>query len=304
MKTLAFCCFVLNTILWATFYAISKEALTRIDSFVFSCLEVGTLLPIAIVILVVSFRRDRGAFTRALVRRGIRLGAVLGLAVFTSTLALKYTTATNTAFFPSLNGTLASLIAWGVLRRRIRRATWVAGSIASAGALLLIFENPVHGGRWEGDLIALLAAFLYTCYIFSVDHEVNREDVAPWPLFGVELVTMVVLTAAGAALFGDWSAVRPAWPKDAFVILYIGVCTTFLPTAISIFMQKHASPVTVAFLYVFEPVWSALLARAYLGESLGMRGYLGGLLIVCGAFLHTWVEVRSQAAAQAAPAAA
>ena len=223
--------------------------------------------------------------------------------MFASTLALKHTTATNTAFFPSLNGIIAALIAWGVLRSRIRRATWIAGGISSAGALLLIFESPQQGGHWGGDLIALLAAFLYTCYIFSVDHEVHRKDVAPWPLFGVELVTMVVLTALGAALFGDWSAVKPELPRDALVILYIGFGTTFLPTAISIFMQKYTAPVTVAFIYVFEPVWSALLARAYLGEELALRGYLGGALIVCGAFLHTWYEARVKGP-RAAPAAA
>jgi drug/metabolite transporter (DMT)-like permease len=110
----------------------------------------------------------------------------------------------------------------------------------------------------------------------------------------VELVTMIVLTSLGAAIFGDWGAVRPDLPKDVAVILYIGFGTTFLPTAISIFMQKHVSPVTVAFLYIFEPIWSALLARAYLGESLSLRGYLGGFLIVSGTFLHTWREVRSR----------
>lgn len=288
MKTIAFACFVLNTVLWATFYVVSKEALTRIDPFVYTALEAGSTLPAAALILLIAWRRDRAAFTRPLLKRGVRLGAVLAATVLSSTLALKHTTATNTAFFPSLNGVIAALIAWGLLGRRIKRATWIAGGISSAGALLLIFERPPQGGHWGGDLIALLAAFLYTCYIFSVDREVHREDLAPWPLFGLELVTLVVLTALGSALFGDWSAVKPELPRDALVILYIGFGTTFLPTAISLFMQRYTAPVTVAFIYIFEPVWSALLAWAYLGEALTLRGYLGGALLVFSALFHTW----------------
>ncbi|XYH93151.1 DMT family transporter [Sorangium sp. So ce1128] len=292
MKTLALCCFLLNTMLWATFYAVSKEALTRIDNFVFSFLEVGSLLPAVTVILYVSWRRERAAFTRRLVLRGVKLGGVLALAIFTSTLALKHTTATNTAFFPSLNGIMAALIARGLLKRPIAAATWIAGLVASAGALLLIFEVPINGAHWRGDLIALLAAFFYTCYIFQVDHDIHQEDSSPWPLFGIELATMIVLTGLGAALLGDWSAVHPVFPKDIFVVLYIGFGTTLLPTAISIFMQKRVSPVTVAFIYVFEPIWSALLARLYLGEALTLRGYLGGALIISGALMHTWHAVK------------
>jgi drug/metabolite transporter (DMT)-like permease len=299
VKTVALSCFLLNTLLWATFYAVSKEALARIDNFVFSFLEVGSLLPAVVLILCLSWRRERAAFTRALVVRGVKLGSVLALAIFTSTLALKHTTATNTAFFPSLNGIMAALIARGLLKRPIAATTWIAGLVASAGALLMIFEAPVNGAHWRGDLIALLAAFFYTCYIFRVDHDIHQDDSSPWPLFGIEVATMIVLTGLGAAVLGDWSAVHPVFPKDLVVILYIGFGTTLLPTAISIFMQKHVSPVTVAFIYVFEPIWSALLARLYLGEALTLRGYLGGALIISGALMHTWHTVRPPAPALA-----
>ncbi len=70
--------------------------------------------------------------------------------------------------------------------------------------------------------------------------------------------------------------------------------TTLLRTAISLFMQRYTAPVTVAFIYIFEPVWRALLARLYLGEALTLRGYLGGVLIVSGALLHTGSEWRTR----------
>lgn len=291
MKKFATMLFLLNTILWATYYAISKEALQRIDPIIFSFLELSILVPAALCILF--FTRKR--ITREVLRRGVILGMWLGAAVFTTTIALKYTTATNTAFFPSLNGFLAALIAWVVLRQRISRGTWLAGVISVIGACLMIFESPTAGHWWGGDGIAFLGAFFYTCYLFRVDHDAGlEEDIARLPLFAVELLTMAVLGTIAALIFGDWHAFHPALPKDIWVVVYIGFATTFLPTIIATFMQRYVSPVTTSFIYILEPIWSALAAALYLGEVLGFRSYLGGACIIIGAVLNTWLSLRAE----------
>lgn len=290
MRTLAALCFLLNTFLWATFYSVSKEALVRIDPIIFSALEVGILTPIAAGIIFLT-RKD---VNKESVKRGFFLGTVLSLAVFTTTVALKYTTATNTAFFPSMNGFMAALIAWAILGRPVSRSTWLAGAVSGTGALLLVFGS-VANERWTGDLIAFLGALFYTCYIFRVDVETRENDVSPWPLFGIELLTMSFWTTLAAVIFGNWQAVHPIFPKDIIVVSYIGLATTFLPTAISIFMQKYIPPVTVAFIYILEPVFGALVAAIYLNELLNARGYLGGALIVAGAVINIWCSHRELA---------
>ncbi len=150
MKIVACLAFLLNTVLFGTYYAISKEVLGRIDPIIFSFFEMIVLVPAAICILICARRQ----ITRAVVKRGVLLGSSLCLALFTIAIALKYTTATGTAFFPALNGFLAAFLAWIFLRHPIGKMTWIASLISVAGAALLIFNSSMGGVSWHVDSIS------------------------------------------------------------------------------------------------------------------------------------------------------
>ncbi len=281
LKLIACLSFLLNTALFGTYYAISKEALGRIDPIVFTFFEMTMLVPAALCIIALSWHD----FTRAVVKRGILLGSCLCLALFTIAIALKYTSATSTAFFPALNGFLAAIIAWLFLRQPISKATWFAGLLSIVGAVLLIMNSPMGGIR--GSLIAFLGGLFFTCYVFLSDHE-QKKETAHWPLFGVELLTMAVWANLVALLFGDWQSVHPSFPKDIWIVLYVASACTFLPTLITVLMQKYISPVTVSFIYILEPILGAVVANVYLHELLPLDGYIGGALVVTGALVQTW----------------
>ncbi|HLJ34518.1 MAG TPA: EamA family transporter [Ktedonobacteraceae bacterium] len=280
LKGIACLLFFLNTALFATYYSISKEAMGRIDPIVFSFFEMILLVPVAVCILIWTWQD----VNRAVVKHGVILGSWLCLSFFTIAIALKYTTATSTAFFPSLNGLLAAFIAWFLLRQPIKKSTWVAGIISVIGTVLLISVSSVGG--WRGTLIAFLGGVFFTFYVFLADHE-QKDMGNPWSLFAVETLAMAVCATFIALLFGNWQAVHPSLPKDGLVLLYIAGATTFLPILITVTMQKHISPVTVSFIYILEPVLGALFANFYLHETLPPIGYLGGGLVVIGAIIHT-----------------
>ncbi len=287
MKVVACLAFLLNAVLFGTYYAISKEVLGRIDPIVFSFFEMIILLPAAICILILARRQ----ITRALIKRGVLLGSSLCLAIFTIAIALKYTTATGTAFFPSLNGFLAAFMAWIFLRHPVGKMTWVAGLISVAGTILLIFNSSMGGVR--GTLIAFLGGLFFTGYVFLSDYE-QKDEYSPWALFGIELLTTALWASLVVLLFGDWNAFHPALPKDGLVILYVAGACTFLPTLIAVLMQKHVSPVTVSFIYILEPIFGAIVAAFYLHEMLPLNGYLGGVLVIIGAMVHTWGSGRQE----------
>jgi drug/metabolite transporter (DMT)-like permease len=287
MRVVACLAFLLNAVLFGTYYAISKEVLGRIDPIVFSFFEMIILLPAAICILILARRQ----ITRALIKRGVLLGSSLCLAIFTIAIALKYTTATGTAFFPSLNGFLAAFLAWIFLRHPVGKMTWVAGLISVVGTALLIFNSSMGGVR--GTLIAFLGGLFFTGYVFLSDYEQN-DEYSPWALFGIELLTTALWASLVVLLFGDWNAFHPALPKDGLVILYVAGACTFLPTLIAVLMQKHVSPVTVSFIYILEPIFGAIVAAFYLHEMLPLNGYLGGVLVIIGALVHTWGSARQE----------
>lgn len=281
MKLVAGLAFLLNTILFATYYSISKEALGRIDPIVFSYFEMSSLIPVALCLIICSWRK----MNRAVVKRGIYLGSWLCLALFTIAIALKYTTATSTAFFPSLNGFLAALIAWFFLRQPVKKLTWLAGVLSVVGTILLVLNSSTSS--WRGSLIAFLGGVFFTCYVFLADRE-QKDEIAPWPLLGIELLTMALWANLVVLLFGDWRAVHPSLPHDVWAILYVAGACTFLPTLITVLLQKHISPITVSFIYILEPILGAIVANIYLHETLPIQGYAGGVLVVAGAIIHTW----------------
>lgn len=281
MKVIATCAFFLNTVLFATYYSVAKEALGRIEPIVFTYFEVMALVPAGLCILVLCWQD----INRQVLKRGVLLGSSLCLAIFTIAVALKYTSATGTAFFPALNGFLAAFAAWIFFQRPITKATWFAGLLSVVGAALLIMNSPMGGAR--GAVIAFVGGLLFTGYVFLSEHQ-QPDETNHWPLFAIELLTMAVWANLIVLLFGDWQAVHPAMPKDVWVILYVAGACTFIPTLIAAGMQKYISAVTVSFIYILEPVLGAVMANIYLHETLPLDGYIGGGLIVVGAIIHTW----------------
>lgn len=282
MKMVAILAFFLNVVCFATYYAVAKEALKRIDPIIFTYFEMMTLVPVAIIIIICSWKH----ITAAIVKRGMLLGSSLCLALFTIAVALEYTTATSVAFYPALNGLLAAVFAWMFLRQPIRKSTWFAGLLSLAGVGLLVFNS--SAGGWRGSVIAFLGGLFFTVYVFLSDSEVHSEGKhAHWPLFGIELLTMALWANLVVLLFGDWHAVHPSLPKDIWVVLYVAGACTFVPTLIAAAMQRYITPVTVSFIYILEPVLGAFAAAFYLHEMLPLPGYIGGLLVVAGALAHT-----------------
>ena len=132
----------MNVVLFRTYYAVSKEALQRIDPVVFACAEMLLLLPVALA-LVLFMRSD---LTREVWTRGSLLGSFFCGVLVLLAVTLKHTSATATAFSPCLNGMLAALFSWLVLRRTISNVTWAAALLAVLGMLLMMADSPLYGG--------------------------------------------------------------------------------------------------------------------------------------------------------------
>ncbi|GCF06945.1 DMT family transporter [Dictyobacter arantiisoli] len=288
MKVVASTAFALNTFLFGSYYSVAKAMLGRVDPIVFTFFTMMTLVPPAVFIIAFSWRH----MTRDAVKSGFLLGSCLCLGLFSLAVALKYNSATGTAFFPSLNGLLAAIFTWRFLRQPISKATWFAGIVSVSGAILLMVNSSMGGTR--GALIAFIGGMLCTFYIFLADHE-QKDPSVYWPLFGVELLTMAIWANLIALLFGDWTLVHFELPADVGVVLYIGLGTILLPTLFTVLLQKYISPVTVSFISILEPIFGAIVAYLYLHEVLPLDGYLGGLLVVTGVLIHTWGTVERPA---------
>jgi len=280
MRRIALLAFAINPILWASFYIVAKPGIVETDPLLFSTLELLWTVPVGVLILACLLRR----ITLRDLLRGMIAGTSLYAVVLLSAAALYLTTATETAIFPALNGLLAVAFAWLFLGREADRKTWLAGIVAAIGVLSVL---PAFGNRFAGNFVALLSAVAYTSYIYVAERVTRDSDADVWTIFASELLTMAAYGSILVLVIGSGRLLLNQAPSMYWTACYVGIGTTVIPTAISIIFQRYVPPVTTAFLYTLEPIWSAALAAGALGEHLSVRSYLGGLAILLGAALHS-----------------
>lgn len=299
MRKVSLIAILVNTLLYATYYPITKGALERLDPWVFMALAEVLALPVAIVVLWRS-----GPLSKQTVKSGLLLGAIANLAFLTGLQALRFTSATNTTFLGALSGVVGALITRWMFRQNLHPLIWCAAALSVVGALGLIFESGWMGIN-GGDLIALLAAGIYAWSIFQTDRETRRPGIHTPGLLAVVLLTGAVLSLIESVAFGDWpgTVARMEPMLDIGVLVYVAVVTNVIPYAVTLKWQRHLRPVTVAFIYIIEPLWAALFAALYLGETLSLFGLASAGLILAGSLLAVRASFPSAPSAVGRPSA-
>jgi drug/metabolite transporter (DMT)-like permease len=189
---------------------------------------------------------------------------------------------------------LIALWARFVTKEPVRRRIWAA-LILSLGGLSLVVDL-WHGFSLDalGTAAALGAAVSYAFYILLAEHAVERRDpvsllclgflvasifwavVQPWWSFPVALVDDRV-RLDGALL----ATTSPVW----FLMLTMIVVGTILPFLLLVGALRHISATRAGVTAMFEPVAGALVAYAWLGESLSAVQLTGGAIVLAGILL-------------------
>jgi drug/metabolite transporter (DMT)-like permease len=281
MKFLARGSFLLVTVLWGSFYAVAKAALTHVDPIIFTFFEAMVLVPIALTLLVMH----RRTVTRAALTRGFLLGSCLCIATLTITVSEQFTGAATTAFFPSTGGTFAAIITALVFGRSLAKSIWAACLLSLLGVLVLLHAS-LSSGELRGDVIALLGALLFTVYLFLVDQDAQQEGEHFWASVGIEHLSFALWMVLFALLFGDWQHFHPVLSHDIPVILYVSLACTFLPVILTHVAQRHLDPLETSFISILEPLWGVLIAHLSLGDVISLPMSIGGGLILCGTLIH------------------
>ncbi len=189
---------------------------------------------------------------------------------------------------------LIALWARFVTKEPVRRRIWAA-LILSLGGLSLVVE--IWNGLTLdslGVLASLGAAVTFALYILLAEHAVGERDP----------VSLLCLGFAAAAVF--WAVVQPWWsfPTGIFddrvqldgallvttspvwlLMLTMIVVGTIAPFLLLVGALRHISATRVGVTAMFEPVAGALVAYAWLGESLTAAQLAGGAIVLTGILL-------------------
>ena len=204
-------------------------------------------------------------------------------------MALDLTTATNVGFLVALPVVFAPLLSTVVERSRYPRAI-IPFQVGVAGGLYLLCSQGGSLAVGPGELLALGSSVaLAGALVFGKQALAELDAVT---VAGTQIAVAFALCLGCALAWEpmlDVAAVRPvAWGIIVFLALF--------STCLAFFLQSLALDRLSS-----TPVFTALFAYLFLGETLSAMGLLGAAVIVGTVVAATWADGRT--GAPAAPAA-
>lgn len=205
-------------------------------------------------------------------------------------LGIELTRLGNATLFGNAGSIL--IAAWGLiaLRRLPRTPEWLAFGAAMVGSAVLLGRSlQIDHTTLIGDLLCLLAGFLYTFYILLAQR--GRAMLGSWALlFWSSLVGLPVM-AGGAVLLGE-----PFWPDNWIPVIGLSITSQLIGQGLLVYALRHFPPLVIGLALLTQPVVSVAIGWIWFGEVLGALDLLGMALVAAGLVL-TRVAERPQAPA-------
>lgn len=250
---------------------------------------------IAAVVMAGVFRRQTLALSRREVLVGLGLGVLYGLAQLLQTMGLQHTDASVSGFVTGTYVVLTPVLGAVLLRDRISRATWVAVALATVGLAALSLRGLSMG---VGEALTLVAATLYALHIIGLGRYSTASSAN-----GLATVQAFTITAVAATAALPGGITLPSTGSQWASLLYMALIAGAVALWAQTWAQSHLPATRAAIVMTMEPVFAALFAVVFGGESLTARMLVGGALVLAAMYVVELGGRRSAAsAAQDRPA--
>ncbi|MDI9245613.1 DMT family transporter [Marinobacter sp. CHS3-4] len=289
------------TLMAAISWMFSKEAVLLMPPLLFIALRfllAGTILCVFAAPSLIRLNRDQ-------LKRGAGVGLVFGVAMSCWVMGLFHATHVGEgAFLVSLGVVIVPIIARFVYKEAQPVSTWFAIPVAVAGLALLSLKN---GFRPEvGQIFFVVAAFIFALY-FNLNTraanqrternrhgvEIEKVRIPTLPLTAIALMCVGTVTLTESLLLEAWAPTFSDFPP--ILALWIAA-SAIVGTAGRFLLQTYAQSLSahshgVVFL-VLEPIWVAVFATLWFGESMAASQIAGCALIFAALLINRWGTLR------------
>jgi drug/metabolite transporter (DMT)-like permease len=205
------------------------------------------------------------------------LGCLYGLGQILQTAGLARTPASVSGFITGMYVVATPVFAALILRNRIGALTWAAVVLAMAGLGVLTLSGFSIG---YGEALIFVAAMLYALHIVGLGAWSE-----PRQALGMAIVQLIVITVICFVCTAPDGIVLPDRLGDWASVLYMAVFAAAGAMIGQTWAQAHLSATRAAIIMSMEPVFAALFAVLFGGESATVRMLFGGLLVLAAMLL-------------------
>jgi drug/metabolite transporter (DMT)-like permease len=256
------------TAAWGSTFFLIHDLLRRVPVVDFLAVRFA----IAAVAMVALAPRAIGRLSRAKRRHAVVLGLLYGTAQILQTAGLAHTPASVSGFITGMYVVCTPLFAAVILRTRIGPMTWAAVLLAVVGLGVLTLGG-FHVGY--GEAVTLVAAMISA---------LNIVGLGPWPpprdAIGMSILQCIVIAVVCSVAAAPGGIVVPHRAADWASVVYMALVAGAAALLVQTWAQAHLPPTSTAIVMSMEPVFAALFAVLFGGESATARMLLGGGLVL------------------------
>jgi drug/metabolite transporter (DMT)-like permease len=200
------------------------------------------------------------------------LGLLYGTAQILQTAGLAHTPASVSGFITGMYVVCTPLFAAVILRTRIGPMTWAAVLLAVVGLGVLTLGG-FHVGY--GEAVTLVAAMIYALHIVGLGAWSTSRDA-----IGMSILQCIVIAVVCSVAAAPGGIVVPHRAADWASVVYMALVAGAAALLVQTWAQAHLPPTSTAIVMSMEPVFAALFAVLFGGESATARMLLGGGLVL------------------------
>lgn len=211
--------------------------------------------------------------------------AILGAGLFFSLdlaswhLGIERTRLGNATLFGNSGSILLVAVGLIALRRAPRALEWAAFAAAIIGSAILLGRSLEIGhDTLVGDLLCLLAGFLYTFYILLAQRA--RADLGGWTVLVYASLAGLPVLLGTALVLGE-----PVWPTDWTPIIALAFTSQVVGQGLLVYALRHFSAFIVGLALMTQPALAVLVGWVVFDEVLGAVDLVGMALVGAGLVL-------------------
>lgn len=265
---------MLMVVIWGSTFIVIKQSLEFVDPVVMLVYRFGLAAAVTLGIVLIQKKNPFVKF-----KQGMIVGFLLWLIYISQNIGMQYTSASNSGFITALFVAFVPLVQILFFGQRPAAMRLLAALISLVGLWFLTggFQN-----LNKGDAITLIGPVAFAFYMIINDRYLKTDAdplvIAFQQFFAVAALSLVFVLVT-----------RRPWAMDLAkaggAILYLALFGTVLTFTVYNYVQRISTPMKVALILVMEPVFAALFAHYFGGETFFGLQIFGGALIILAMLL-------------------